>query len=325
MTKQSEAGKSGTEKQKPGSQPPAMIDRTLSDAVLAKVKVFTQNKDLRLPPDYSPENALKSAWLILLETKTSKNDGERPVLEACTKDSVANSLLRMVLLGLNPLKGQCDFIAYGNKLSCDLNYFGTLALAKRLGDVKEVIPIIVYEGDQFEYEITGGIKKVTKHIQSFDNIDINKIKGAYATVFFNEPDHEPHVEIMTMAQIRQAWMQGAMKGNSPAHQKFPDQMSNKTVISRACKLFINSSDDSDLGILPDDKKAIASKQQIDDGANKEEIIMDVQSEVITDDKPENEVKDTEKQNKEQLDKKKEEEGELTDGKLFNDGAAKPGF
>lgn len=325
MTKQSEAGKSGTEKQKPGSQPPAMIDRTLSDAVLAKVKVFTQNKDLRLPPDYSPENALKSAWLILLETKTSKNDGERPVLEACTKDSVANSLLRMVLLGLNPLKGQCDFIAYGNKLSCDLNYFGTLALAKRLGDVKEVIPIIVYEGDQFEYEITGGIKKVTKHIQSFDNIDINKIKGAYATVFFNEPDHEPYVEIMTMAQIRQAWMQGAMKGNSPAHQKFPDQMSNKTVISRACKLFINSSDDSDLGILPDDKKAIASKQQIDDGANKEEIIMDVQSEVITDDKPENEVKDTEKQNKEQLDKKKEEEGELTDGKLFNDGAAKPGF
>lgn len=279
MTEKKDAGKPGTDKQKAGSQPPATIDKTLADAVLNKVKVFTANKDLRLPPDYSPENALKSAWLILLETKDSQ---KRPVLEVCTKESIANSLLKMVLLGLNPLKSQCDFIAYGNKLSCDLNYFGNYALAKRLGDVKEVVPIIVYEGDTFEYEIKDGVKKVTKHIQSFENIDINKIKGAYATVYFNDPEHTPHIEIMTMAQIRQAWMQGAMKGNSPAHKNFPDQMGAKTVISRACKLFINASDDSELGIEAGDTKTIQSRQEIHDNANREDITMDTDAEIISD-------------------------------------------
>ena len=264
----------------------ANIDKNLADMVLNKVRIFTANKDLRLPPDYSPENALKSAWLILLETKDSN---KRPVLEVCTRESIANSLLKMILLGLNPIKGQCDFIAYGAKLSCDVNYFGTLALAKRHGGVEDVIPIIVYENDVFEYEIINGIKKVTKHVQAFENIDVNKIKGAYATVYFQDSKKEPYVEIMTIQQIRQSWQQGAMKGNSPAHNNFPDQMSGKTAISRACKLFINSSDDSD---LEEDNRTAAARQQANDNANKEEVTMDTDAEEVvdndkTDDTPEN--------------------------------------
>ncbi len=278
MTKAPEAAKTGKETQ---VQTPAVIDKTLADSVLNKVKVFTANKDLRLPPDYSPENALKSAWLILIETKTSKSDGERPVLQVCSKDSIANSLLKMVLLGLNPAKGQCDFIAYGTTLSCDPSYFGNLALAKRLSGVKDIVPTIVYEGDVFEYEILpNGYKRVTKHIQSFENIDVNKIRGGYATVLFEDSKEEPYVEIMTMTQIRQAWQMGAMKGNSPAHKNFPDQMAGKTVISRAAKRYINSSDDSDLGLTNGDQRSIESKQQIAENANKEEITMDVKAEVI---------------------------------------------
>jgi len=278
MTNKTEAAKTGNEK-KANPQTPAMIDRTLADSVLNKVKIFTANKDLRLPPDYSPENALKAAWLLLLETKDSN---KKPVLEVCTKDSIANALLKMVLLGLNPLKSQCDFIAYGEKLSCDVSYFGTIALARRNGQVDHVLPVVVYAGDEFQYEINNGVKKVTKHIQAFENIDINKIKGAYATVFFEDPDKEPYVEIMTIVQIRQAWQQGAAKGNSPAHQKFPDQMCGKTVIGRACKLFINASDDSDLGIESQDQRTIESKQAIANNANKEEITMDVNAEDVTD-------------------------------------------
>lgn len=48
---------------------------------------------------------------------------------------------------------------------------------------------------------------------------------------------------MTIQQIKQAWMQGAMKGQSGAHKNFTDQMAKKTVISRALKLYISSSDD----------------------------------------------------------------------------------
>lgn len=283
-----------TKTEKQATTPAVQAERNIADLVLNKVKIFTQNRDIRLPDDYSAENALKSAWLILLDTRTSKNDGEKPVLEACTKDSIANTLLNMVLQGLNPVKKQCDFIAYGNKLTLQREYHGTIALAKRYADVREPVANVIYEGDTFEYEILpNGYKKIVKHEQSLDNIDDNKIKGAYATLIFQDPKKEPYVEIMTIQQIRQSWQQGATKGNSPAHKNFPSEMCKKTVISRACKLFISSSDDSSL--FDDDNKdglAEASRQQIAEHANKEEITMDVKAEVIEEKKPEP-VKQTE--------------------------------
>lgn len=265
------------EKDQPANQ--LAIPKTIADSVLARVQQFTANRDIRLPADYSPENALKSAWLILLEAKTKEN---KPVLEHCTRESIANALLNMVLQGLNPVKKQCDFIAYGDKLYMQREYHGTVALAKRYAAIKDPIANIIYEGDEFEYSINEyGVKTITKHTQNLDNIDLNKIKGAYATIRFEDPDKEPHIEIMTMAQIRQAWMQGATKGASPAHKNFPDEMAKKTVIGRACKLFITSSDDSSLFEDPEvDNFTTTAKEKAAERANREELTMDVEAEVI---------------------------------------------
>lgn len=280
MTNKTEAANNGKEKQ--AITPAVQMEKTIADLVLNKVKIFTSNRDIRLPEGYSPENALKSAWLVLLETK-DKND--KPALEVCTKDSIANALLSMVLQGLNPVKKQCDFLVYGNKLTLQREYHGTIALAKRYADVREAVGTVIYEGDTFEYAIQpNGYKKITKHEQSLENIDGNKIKGAYATLIFNDPEREPYVEIMTMAEIRQAWMQGATKGNSPAHKNFPAEMCKKTVISRACKLFISASDDSSLfDDDPQDDRTAAAKQAITENANKEVITMDA---VVVEDKKE---------------------------------------
>jgi recombination protein RecT len=38
------------------------------------------------------------------------------VLQACTRDSIANALLDMAVQGLNPAKKQGYFIAYGKQL-----------------------------------------------------------------------------------------------------------------------------------------------------------------------------------------------------------------
>jgi len=51
---------------------------------------------------------------------------------------------------------------------------------------------------------------------------------------------------MTMKDIRTAWNQGATKGNSPAHKNFPDQMAIRTVMNRAIKIEVASSNDSHL-------------------------------------------------------------------------------
>ena len=281
MTDQKKTTGKQAGKEKETSKVVATLQKTIADSVLVRVQQFTANKDIRLPSDYSPENALKSAWLVLLETKDKSSN---PVLQACTRESIANALLSMVLQGLNPVKKQCDFIAYGEKLTLQREYHGTIALAKRYGGIKEAVGNVVYEDDEFEYSIdTKGYMKIVKHVQSIENIDLNKIKGAYATLLFEEQDREPYVEIMTMAQIRQAWMQGATKGASPAHKNFPDQMAIKTVISRACKLFISSSDDS--ALFDDDEKdtfAEAARNKIQENANQEEITMDTVAEVVND-------------------------------------------
>lgn len=214
------------------------------DNVLSQIQNLQELGDLKLPDSYAVGNQLKLAWLHLIELK-DKND--KPALEVCTKDSICNTLLKMCVEGMSVSKSQCAFIVYGNQLTYQREYHGTIALANRLGGVIGVPAAnIIYEGDVFEYSINNetGIKSVLKHEQKFENIDNTKIKGAYAIVQFE--DRPPHIEIMTLDQIRKAWMMGKGKGDTPAHKNFPDMMAKKTIIGRACNLFITTSDDSEL-------------------------------------------------------------------------------
>lgn len=214
----------------------------ISEQVLNRIEKFQADGTMTLPANYSVENHMKSAWLILQSTKD--RDG-RPALQVCTKESIANSLLDMVLQGLSVSKNQGYFIVYGNRLEFQRSYFGTVALAKRTGGIKkEPVANVIYEGDDFVYTIdpnTAGIK-IIKHEQKIENIDNTKIKAAYALVTL--ADGTTQVTIMSMQQIRAAWSQGATKGNSPAHKNFAEEMAKKTVIGRACKMIINSSDDA---------------------------------------------------------------------------------
>ncbi len=242
---------------------PVLIERTISDQVLAKINQFQQAGALTLPKDYSAENALKSAFLILQETV---DRDKNPVLTVCTKESVASSLLDMVVQGLSPMKKQCYFIAYGKKLQLSRSYQGSVAIAKRVG-MKEVVANVIYDGDEFVYEIIAetGHKRVVKHVQNFENIDLAKIKGAYAITEMENGTKE--LTLMNMKQIRNSWNQGAAKGNSGAHTNFTDEMAIKTVIQRACKPIINSSDDSHL--YDEDEEKEVREQKVD--ANVEEI------------------------------------------------------
>ena len=124
----------------------------------------------------------------------------------------------MTIQALNPDKKQCYFIVYGNKLQMQRSYFGSIAVAKSVsnGKVVDIIPEVIYEGDVFEYTKKRGKNVVTKHEQSFDNINKDNIKGAYATIIYSD-DTEESI-LMTMDQIKQAWKQSKMnpiddKGN----------------------------------------------------------------------------------------------------------------
>lgn len=229
----------------------AIVKRDTVDVVAERIRAFHESGELHCPANYSPENAMKSAWLALQEVKDMN---KKPALEVCTKNSIANSLLDMVVQGLNPAKKQCYFIVYGKDLVCQRSYLGTMAVAKSVDStIDDIYAEVVYEGDTFKYSIERGKKVVTKHEQSIENVDKKKIVAAYCVVIDKNGEIK-RTDIMTIDEIKQAWKQSKMnpvddKGNVKAastHGKFAAEMAKKTVINRTCKPIINSSDDSGL-------------------------------------------------------------------------------
>jgi recombination protein RecT len=251
----------------------AEIKKDISTQVLAKIETFKNSGELKLPKDYNAENALKSAYIILSDPKNN-------ILAKCEKSSVAEALLKMVVYGVSPIKKQCYFIPYGYKLECSISYAGNIVTAKRYGNLKSIKANAIFEGDEFEFEVDAvtGRRKVIKHKQTLESVGSLKLKGAYAV--YELIDGTFDVEVMNMVQIQAAWGQGGAGGNSPAHKKFPDQMACKTVINRACKLLISSSDDSVLYEPLDENEKMIDvtnanvQHEIKTEANKEPLTFD---------------------------------------------------
>lgn len=210
--------------------------------VLDRVNAMQETGELVLPQNYHSGNAVRLAWLYL---QTVKDRNDRPAVDVCTKESICNCFLEMIIKGLSVAKKQCYFIVTGNQLSFWEDYRGKYMRAKRDTEIATVNAQVVYEGDEFVYTVDGnGLYQLVKHETKMENINIDKITGAYAVVI--NKDGSKHLEIMTMAMIRNSWQQGAARGNSGAHNKFTDQMCKKTVISRACKVALGSAEDEDL-------------------------------------------------------------------------------
>ena len=216
--------------------------REMVDTVLARVDKMEKAGEISFPPRYNPGNALRSAWLQIQETKDLNN---RPALEVCTRESVANALLYTVVQGLSPAKKQVYYIVYGNQLQAQRSYFGTMAATKRIPGVTEVWADVVYEGDEFKAQKHHGGWQIVQHDSAPENINPEKIRYAYAVI--EREDEEPFTDVMTWAQIQQSWAKSRSKAQT-VHKEFPDQMAKRTVINRACKMFFNTSDDSDMMI-----------------------------------------------------------------------------
>lgn len=258
----------------------ALIKRDVVDVVADKVKEFQNRGEIHFPANYSPENALKSAWLIL-QSVTDRNG--RPALQVCTKDSIANALLDMVVQGLNPAKKQGYFIVYGNQLVFQRSYFGTMAVTKRVTGAKEILPMVVYEGDEFEFEVVRGKKRVTKHVQTLQSMSSGKIVAAYCTIIF--PDDSEFTEIMTWDEIQAAWRKSRQnpEKEGSTHKEFPQEMAKRTIINRTCKMYLNSSDDGSLlfqhiNRADDAAEEAEVMEEIAQNANKE--FVDVDYEVV---------------------------------------------
>ena len=250
-------------------------EANITDNVLNKIQKFQSNGQIYFPNNYSPENALKSAWLKLQEVKDKNN---KPALEVCTQASIANALLNMVIQGLNPLKNQCYFIPFGNQLTLMRSYFGSIAVAKQFGEIKDITAEVIYEGDKVETEIKRGKTTILSHTRSFENINKAKIVGAYATILYNNNIEESL--LMTIDQIKMSWKKSKLNPESKdsTHSQFTEDMCKRTVINKICKYYINTKDDSNLNMIKmafetsdEELKESEVEYEIQENANKELI------------------------------------------------------
>ncbi|WP_093335526.1 recombinase RecT [Salibacterium halotolerans] len=288
-----------------------MIKKDTVDVVSERVKKFQETGEVHFPANYSPENAMKSAWLVLQNTQ-DKN--RKPALEVCTRDSVANALLDMVVQGLNPNKKQGYFIVYGDQLTFQRSYFGTMAVTQRVTGAKSIDAGVIYQGDEVNYEIQNGRIKNLTHKQQFNNIDKEKISGAYCTI--EMADGNLYTELMTIDEIRQSWSQSPMWGKDQTqekkgstHDNFKQEMAKKTVINRACKKFMNSSDDGSLVMnhfhhSDDVAEEGRMREEVNQKANQE--ILDVEPASATPD-PEPQREQVEQPKKEQQEQPRQED------------------
>jgi recombination protein RecT len=219
-----------------------LAEKNVSDSVLNKVKVLESQGNLELPKDYSASNAMKQAWLKISQDNKLMNTSDA---------SKANALLDMVTQGLNPAKNQAYFIPYGNSMQLQRSYHGNVMMLKRDAGASNVVSQVIYKDDDFSYDIDENGSIINpKHKQKFGSVNKDNIVGAYATIVFD--DKQNHVEVMTIEQIEQAWMQSSMIKDrdalkrSKTHNNFKEEMAKKTVINRASKRYINTSTDEGL-------------------------------------------------------------------------------
>lgn len=217
----------------------AQIQKDITDTISTKITEL-EKTGLQLPKNYNAQNALKAAFFTLNETMTRD---KKPVLVACDKASIANTLLDMVTQGLSPAKNQCYFIPYGTKLQMQRSYFGTVAVLKRLNDIADVKAEVIHQGDEFEIGSNQDMETVvSKFVPKFENLD-NELVGAFAII--KRTDGQLDYTIMTKKQIDKSWAQTRQRNNQ-VQKNFGDEMAKRTVLNRAAKMYINTSDDSDL-------------------------------------------------------------------------------
>ena len=242
----------------------AVLTTGLVDEVSGRIEQLLQSAaGFALPDKYAYGTALQAA-MLQIEQVVDKN--RAPALKVCTRTSIAQALLMMVVQGLSPQRVQCYFVVYGDRLVCMRSYFGAEAIVQRIYPGARLSTAVVYAGDEFEMGMVKGRQVVVKHTPSFQNIGgLETVVGGYGIWEFAD-DTPDEVAIMTIEQIKNSWRKGKVYVEGKAgttHEQHPEEMVKRTLCNRVSKRLINSADDSHLVLSIFQADGIASDALVD--------------------------------------------------------------
>lgn len=246
------------------------IKSDVGEKVIARLSSLSE-AGFTMPKDFNYVNAVKMSMLKLQELKDKSG---KSALDVCTPASISTALFKMCTKGLNAALNQCYFIVRGNQLCCDDSYFGKILMVKRIYPQWNPFPVVVREGDIFEYKIdpTNGKKSVVKHEQKMENID-KPFVGAYLYL----PNGDLY--IMTKKQILAAWSKSASTSQA-THKLFDEKMVSKTIVNSGCNTIINSTPE-----LREEYDPYFNGEDVDEQYNEESEVIEVKDEEVVEEKP----------------------------------------
>lgn len=192
------------------------------------IKLYEGEIAKALPTVMTPERFTRIALSAVSNT---------PKLAVCTPQSFLGAMMNAAQLGLEPNTplGQAYLIPYENRkkgvTECQfqIGYKGLIDLAYRSGEVSMIDAQVVYENDEFDYEL--GLNPVLKHKPSMSNrgkpisyYAIIKLKnGGYSFQVMSYDDVKKHAEKYSKSYKSSPW------------QTNFDEMAKKTVLKKALK------------------------------------------------------------------------------------------
>lgn len=160
-----------------------------------------------------------------------------PLARQCTPESFALALQKAAQLGLEPCTPlqQCYLIPrYNSKtrseeINFQIGYKGWMELVRRSGQIQSLSSFVVYQGDEFHYQL--GLHPDIQHIPNLDadKSDVN-ITHAYAVAQLK--DGGVQFEVMSRRDIDKARAKAQTKN---IWNEFYADMARKTVIIKLCK------------------------------------------------------------------------------------------
>jgi len=180
-----------------------------------------------LPVHMSADRFLRISLTCLQKT---------PKLMDCTPESFLGAVMTAAQLGLEPdgITGMAYLIPYAGKVNFQPGFQGLMELARRSGEISQIIPRSVREGDDFRYNY-GVDKDVLHHVEGE-----GEVPGAITHVYciVRMKDGTSSFEVWPIARIeahRQRYSKASgAKTDSPWETHF-EAMSMKTLIIRALK------------------------------------------------------------------------------------------
>lgn len=180
-----------------------------------------------LPKHMDPE---RMARIALTTIRTN------PKLLEASVPSLLGAVMQAAQLGLEPgLIGHCYLVPFKNgktgqtDVQFIIGYKGMIDLARRSGQIQNIYAHVVYEKDEFEYEL--GLEPKLKHKPSME-ADRGQMIGVYAVAHFKDGGYQ--FEFMPKEEIEKRRRRSKAANNGPWVTDY-EEMAKKTVIRHMWK------------------------------------------------------------------------------------------